>query len=174
MSKQDFEDDLDAVFGERRAEFAPKLKEMLYQLWREGRKRGASHERGVQADQVLGMRAKNKAPSDKFKSPLNRMEEVYRTTNEWVTIDSLPTNTPIQGQAADAPRAQSHRETFSQILAGKEDVIQAPMTVKKERDYLGRKKDSFGQEFFGEIATTATKELFGTFPVKTRKTKLKK
>jgi len=172
MSKQDFELDLDAVFGERRAEFAPKLKEMLYQLWREGRKRGASQERGAQADHVLGLRAKQKAtPSDKFKSPLDRMEKLYRTTNEWVTFDSLPTNTPIQGQAADLPRARSHSETFKRILAGEEKVIQTPVTGAKERDYLGREKDRFGQKFFGQFVPDPEflDQLIGHFPMGTKK-----
>ena len=179
MSKQDFETDLDAVFGERRAEFAPKLKEMLYQLWREGRKRGASHERGVQADQVLGMRAKNKTTSDKnkttsdkFKSPLDRMEELYRTTGEWVTFDSLPTNTLIQGQAAD--EAISHKEMFGRILAGTEEVIKAPKGFQsKEKDYLGRDKP-FGQEFFGAVVQGQFPVIRGGFPTGPKKKKLKK
>jgi len=175
MSKQDFELDLDAVFGERRAEFAPKLKEMLYQLWREGRKRGASQERGAQADHVLGLRAKQKAtPSDKFKSPLDRMEKLYRTTNEWVTFDSLPTNTSVRDPAPDLPRARSHSETFKRILAGTEEVIKAPKGFPpKEKDYLGRDKP-FGQEFFGAVVGGQFPVIMGGFPTGPKKKKLKK
>jgi len=182
MSKQDFELDLDAVFGERRAEFAPKLKEMLYQLWREGRKRGASQERGAQADHVLGLRSKQKAtPSDKFKSPLDRMEELYRTTNElyrttneWVTFDSLPTNTSVRDPAPDLPRARSHKERFGRILAGTEEVIKAPKGFPpKEKDYLGRDKPFFGHEFFSAVAGGQTPVIMGGFPTGPKKKKTK-
>ena len=143
MSKQEFEDDLDAVFGERGAEFAPKLRETLYQLWREGRKRGASHERDVAARQMQAL------PKTPVENAAMQMEDVYRTTKEWVEFDSLPKNHAIQAQAAD--EAIGHSETFRRILAGEEAVIKAPKGSIREKDYLGRDLDAFGQEFFGQI-----------------------
>lgn len=129
--RQEFEADLTATFGEREEEFAPKLVEMLYSLWREGEKRGARDERSRQADAISA-----------HKGPL-------------VSVEDGTMQKRLQEMVAPHPVAELEkkdtRSTFGKVLAGDEPILKVPESrfpTVKVPDFMVTTTPN--REFFGE------------------------
>jgi hypothetical protein len=145
--REEFEADLTAVFGDRGEEFAGTLREHLYQLWREGEKRGAKGERDRQADSLKGYKGKNIAPDEGTMQ--HRLREM-----------AAPHPTP------EDPKKDT-RSTFGKVLAGDEPILKVP----KEKFPTVTVPD-FMLYTEPQITATDLRELYGTFKIPVKKTKL--
>lgn len=155
--RQEFEADLTAMFGEREEEFAPKLREMLYSLWREGEKRGAKGERDRQTESLSA-----------HKGPLVSVEDgtMQKRLQEMVAPHPVA-----------EPEEKDTRSTFGKVLAGDEPILKVPpsrfpqVTVP---DFMVTTTPN--REFFGEWLEETVKKRqtrFGSMKIPTKLETLK-
>lgn len=151
--REEFEADMSSLFGERNTEFSPKLREMLYQLWREGEKRGCREERTRQSDSLANHKGPMITPeADIIRARLREVAGVH--------------------SVGEKPK-KDFRSTFGKVLAGDEPILKVPESRFPEvtvPDFLLETRPN--REFFGEWVVQNSQKL-GTVNVPTKTTMLK-